>query len=73
MAERKRRIYEVLAVATDRGDPVWKPHLVEATSPAAAREHMAAKYVGAVSLADGLRVAALMVGGVKVEVAGEGA
>lgn len=72
MAEKRTRIYEVQGVITDGSIVLDRAtFLVEATSQAAAYDHLAKKYVGEVALPNGKRIAELMRAGVEVEVAGE--
>jgi len=59
--EAKTRIYEVA------GGTPQRVFLIEATSRSAAFDVVAAKFVGAVVLPSGKRIAELMTSGIKVE------
>lgn len=68
------RIYEVQVPNTRMDMPAnsgCKVHLVDAASQQAAFAHIAKRHVGEVSLPSTRRVAELMGGGVKVELANE--
>ena len=68
----KTRIYEVQAEPkTVPASDYNRTYLVDASSQAAARNHVMAKYVGPVSIPDSRRVAALIGVGTKVEIAKE--
>ena len=68
----KTRIYEVPAEPKAIPETEYhKTFLVEAASLAAARNHVAAKYVGPITIPKQKRVADLMGQGVKVEIAKE--
>jgi len=68
----RTRIYEVSAEPKAVPESDYnKTFLVEAKSEAAARNHIAAKYIGPVSIPKQKRIAELMGNGVKVEMAKE--
>lgn len=71
MAKGTTRAYEVPVTLPLPGsaEPVKQIYLVDATSVDAARNFVAAKFVGAPKAANGRRVGELMTAGVKIETA----
>lgn len=62
------RIYEVSAEPKQESAPEYgRTFLVDAASQAAARAHVAAKYVGPATVPSGKRIAELVGRGIKVE------